>query len=96
MADLVLRPSGIPDRPWSLQLRYHDCCGPTEYLTLTRVSEERAREIVHAGAPFWLFGDPDEKQGQRPTTECWIGPNARTNHAETRPDDNRTKEGIDG
>ena len=63
MPDLILRPSGLPGvKPWSLQLRYHDCCGPTEYLTLAHVSEDTAREIIRSGAPFWLFGDPDEKR----------------------------------
>ena len=62
MVDLILRPSGLlPGKPWALQLRYHECCGPTEYHTITRVSDEVAREIIRAGTPFWLFGDPDEQ-----------------------------------
>ena len=60
MADLVLRPSTLaPEKPWCLQLRWHECCGPTEYLTIARVSDEVARDIIRAGAPTWLFGDPD-------------------------------------
>jgi hypothetical protein len=58
---LILRPSGLEEthnKPWSLQLRYHD--GPeTNYVTLCRVSDEGAREIIDAGAPYWLFGEPD-------------------------------------
>lgn len=63
MPDLILRPSGLPadkGKPWALQLRYHDCCGPTEYSTISYVSDETAREIMRAGEPFWLYGDPDE------------------------------------
>lgn len=61
MADLILRPSGLPERanrPWSLQLRDH---GPAEtsYDTLCRVDDDTARAIVWAGAPSWLFGEPD-------------------------------------
>jgi hypothetical protein len=25
------------------------------------VTDETAREIIKAGEPFWLFGDPDKK-----------------------------------
>jgi len=61
MVDLVLRPSNFAkDRPWALQLRYHDCCGPTEYITLCRVDDCTAREIIKAGSTNWLFGDPDK------------------------------------
>ena len=69
MADLVLRPSTLsPEKPWCLQLRWHECCGPTEYLTVARVSDEVARDIIRAGAPTWLFGDPDKGRAaeQRP------------------------------
>ena len=67
MPDLILRPSTLlPDKPWALQLRYHESCGPTEYHTIARVSADIAREIVRAGTPFWLFGDPDDRhQGDR-------------------------------
>lgn len=59
MADLIIRPSGLPAKPWSLQLRWH---GPAEttYETLWRGSEEAAREIIDAGTAFWLFGEPKE------------------------------------
>lgn len=57
MPDLIVRPSG--EKTYALQLRYHDCCGPTEYQTLKGgLTEEEAREIVNAGRPYWLFGDP--------------------------------------
>lgn len=62
MVDLILRPSGLEEKhnkPWALQLRYHDCCGETEYHTLCRVSDETAIEIIHSGSPYWLFGEPD-------------------------------------
>lgn len=61
-ADLILRPSGLVDgKPWALQLRYSGMA-ETNYHTIARVSEEVAREIIAAGAPFWLFGDPDEQR----------------------------------
>ena len=61
MADLVLRPSGRPaPKDWALQLRVHDCCGPTEYETLLYTDEHGARTIIEAGRPYWLFGDPNE------------------------------------
>lgn len=61
MPDLVLRPSGLPaPKDWSLQLRYHDCCGPTEYATLCYVSRDTAENIIEAGNAFWLLGPPDE------------------------------------
>lgn len=63
MPDLILRPSGLIDgKPWALQLRYHEGLGETEYRTIARVSDDVAREIIKAGAPEWLFGDPDERK----------------------------------
>jgi len=60
MPDLILRPSDIvSERPWALQLRYHESVGETEYHTLCRVSDYTAREIIKAGDAYWLFGDPD-------------------------------------
>lgn len=62
MVDLILRPTGLSNKPqvrWALQLRYHDCCGETDYATIARVSDPTAREIVRAGAPYWLFGDQE-------------------------------------
>jgi hypothetical protein len=61
MVDLVIRPSGRndPKQAWAVQLRWHESLGETEYQTLCRVPDEVAREIVRAGAPSWLFGDPD-------------------------------------
>jgi len=35
--------------------------GPTEYHTLSRLWDNEAREAMRAGAPFWLFGDPDQR-----------------------------------
>lgn len=54
MVDLVLRPS-VEKGKWALQLRWHDSLGPIEYLTLARVPEEIAREIIRAGAADWMF-----------------------------------------
>ena len=68
MVDLILRPSGLPEsanKPWSLQLRYHESLGPTEYVTLVHVSDETALEIMRAGKPSWLFGEPDWDQRAR-------------------------------
>lgn len=58
MPDLILRPSGNPDRPWSLQLRWHGLSG-TAYQTLWTGSEDAARDIVMAGKTTWLFGTPE-------------------------------------
>ncbi|MDH0125473.1 hypothetical protein N7376_15805 [Brucella intermedia GD04153] len=60
MADLVLRPSNDPAKPFSLQLRKHDSLGETGYFTLCRVTREIADEIISAGGAFWLFGEPKE------------------------------------
>ncbi|MFG1399921.1 hypothetical protein [Roseixanthobacter pseudopolyaromaticivorans] len=62
MVDLILRPSSLEERhnkPWMLQLRNHSSVGEVEYLTLAWVSDDTAREIVAAGNPRWLFGEPD-------------------------------------
>ncbi len=64
MPDLILRPAGGPepsDKKWALQLRYHESLGETEYITIARVTDPAAREIIKAGAAFWLFGDPDAR-----------------------------------
>lgn len=61
MVDLILRPSSLSTKPrvrWALQLRYHESCGETEYVTLCRISDSTAEEIVRAGAAYWLFDDP--------------------------------------
>jgi len=61
MPSLILRPSGLPEakgRPWALQVRYHESLGETEYYTLAYVSDPVARDIIKAGAPYWLFGEP--------------------------------------
>jgi len=62
MGDLILRPSGLDEKhnkPFSLQLRFHESCGETEYVTLCRISDDMAKEIMKAGACFWLFGEPN-------------------------------------
>ena len=65
MADLILRPDGLKEDHYALQIRHHDCCGPTDYETITRgLTEAQARDIVDCGAPFWLFGDPIKRTGQ--------------------------------
>ncbi len=61
MPDLILRPSNtVPGKPWALQLRFHESPGETRYITLARVTEELAWQIIAAGPPFWLFGEPKE------------------------------------
>lgn len=68
MPNLILRPSGLPEelnKPWSLQLRYHECLGETEYRTLARVSDEVAKDIMAAGNAEWLFGEPDWDERHR-------------------------------
>jgi hypothetical protein len=61
MPDLVLRPSTVlAHKPWALQLRYHDGGAETEYVTIARLSLQRANDIVTAGAATWLCGEPAE------------------------------------
>ena len=71
MPDLIIRPSERnKDKPYALELRFHDCCGPTEYQSLCHVNEETARNIIEAGKAEWLFGDPriskSHKTGKQP------------------------------
>jgi hypothetical protein len=52
MVDLILRPSSLSANPrvrWALQLRYHESCGETEYVTLCRVGDSSAQESLRAG-----------------------------------------------
>ena len=61
MPDLVLRPSTVlAHKPWALQLRYHGGGAETEYVTIARLSLQRANDIVTAGAATWLCGEPAE------------------------------------
>lgn len=67
MPSLILRPSGLPERvnkPWSLQLRFPGM-PETTYLTLAHVSDEVAQQIIEAGEPYWLFGEPDWESRDR-------------------------------
>lgn len=65
MADLIVRPDIYKDGHYALQIRRHDCCGPTDYETLKRgLTESEARDIVDCGEPYWLFGDPIKRTGQ--------------------------------
>lgn len=65
MPDLILRRANHGGKV-HLELRDH---GPAEtsYRTIATVSYETALEIAQAGAPYWLFGEPDPKaiQGER-------------------------------
>lgn len=63
MPDLVIRPAGggRVEKPWALQLRYHESLGPTNYQTIVHLSRAVADEVIKAGAAFWLFGDPDDR-----------------------------------
>jgi hypothetical protein len=68
MVNLVLRPSGLEERHnkrWALQLRTHESLGETEYHTIACVSDKAAQEIIRAGAPKWLFGEPDWEKRDR-------------------------------
>jgi len=61
MPDLILRPSTVlAHKPWALQLRYHGGGAETEYVTIARLSLQRANDIVTAGAATWLCGEPAE------------------------------------
>lgn len=66
MVNLIVRPTGLtdPKRAWLLQLRNHSSPGEVEYTTIAWLSADMARTIVDAGAPYWLFGDPD-RAGRR-------------------------------
>lgn len=63
MSDLILRSFGLspPGKPYALQIRKHESLGETEYYTICYVSLEMGKEIVKAGAPYWMFGEPQEK-----------------------------------
>lgn len=59
MPDLVIRPSGKEaPKDWSLQLRFHESLGPTEYQTIARVSRDTAVAILNAGGAISMFSDP--------------------------------------
>jgi hypothetical protein len=61
MPDLVVRPSAVlAHKPWALQLRYHNGGAETEYVTIARLSLQRAKDTVAAGAATWLCGEPAE------------------------------------
>ena len=61
MPDLVLRPSTVlAHKPWALQLRYHGGGAETEYVTIARLSLQRAKDTVAAGAATWLCSEPAE------------------------------------
>jgi len=70
MPDLVLRPSNIlAHKPWALQLCYHNGGAETECVTIARLNEHRARDVVAAGAATWLFGEPAENSPPARSTE---------------------------
>lgn len=67
MPNLILRPrlissDGKPIRKFALQLRYHESLGETEYYNIAHVNLAVAREIIRAGAPCWLFGEPKDTE----------------------------------
>lgn len=63
MPDLIVRPSDLdPKRPWMLQLRYHECVGPTEYVDLKLMRDDMARDVLNAGAAFPLFENKDPRK----------------------------------
>ena len=48
MPDLIIAPASpaLTRKPWALRLRYHDCCGPTEYHTLCYLTDNEARDVA--------------------------------------------------
>lgn len=59
--DLCITPSRLPEskgRAFRLMLRYSEGA-ETEYMHIAYLSDETAQEIIKAGAPFWLHGEPD-------------------------------------
>jgi hypothetical protein len=63
MVDLIIRKCGLSkEKPFVLQLRYHESYGEVEYYHIAQITERVAREIIAAGGAFWLFGDPDEAE----------------------------------
>lgn len=66
---LCIKPSGLPEeknKPWQLVLRTHDMA-ETNYAHVAYLSDSAAREVIEAGAPYWLFGKPnwDERAKKR-------------------------------
>jgi hypothetical protein len=59
MVDLVLRPSRTPGK-FYLELRRHGSMGEVEYATIASIDRHTADEIIRAGAPTWLFGEPKD------------------------------------
>jgi hypothetical protein len=57
--DLILVPSSTNQHIYLLRLRE---AGPaeTEYHTIASVSLAVAKDIIRAGAAFWLHGEPDD------------------------------------
>lgn len=66
MPDLILRRSTSQDDrwAWALQIRDH---GPveTDYHTICRIDQETAERIAECGAPFFLYGPPNEETPSR-------------------------------
>ena len=65
MSDLILRPrlvntEGKPVTKYALQLRFHESLGEVEYYDIAIVSLAMARDIIRAGKPIWLFGEPKD------------------------------------
>jgi hypothetical protein len=62
MTDLILRKDNkVPDKPYHLQLRFHDCIGPTEYQHLCFCDADTAQAIVDAGKAYWFCGESPSK-----------------------------------
>lgn len=75
MPDLILVPSPTNQHLYLLRLRE---AGPaeTEYHTIASVSLAVAKDIIRAGAAFWLHGEPDdpkpkpERKTFKPVENC--------------------------
>lgn len=102
MVDLVLRPSGLedPQRKWSLQLRWHESVGETEYHTLARINDDLADEVIRAGKADYLFSDRAEPSTPlyilRRKKDGVIMPNfkGRAGGTYVDPDDPETHDGL--
>jgi hypothetical protein len=102
MVDLVIRPSGLeaPKPKWSLQLRWHESVGETEYHTLARINDDLAEEIIRAGAASYLFSDTAEPSAPlyvlRRKSDHKLMPNfkGRAGGTYVDPDDPSTHDGL--
>lgn len=59
---LVVKPSGLLDKPWVLVIRSHDL-GGTGYRTICTLTDEAAQSLMDVGGTIsWLYGEPNWKK----------------------------------